>query len=276
MIIYKKIAALKTFLESQRNDKKTIGFVPTMGALHQGHISLVEAAKKENDIVVVSIFVNPIQFNKAEDLEKYPRTLEEDCRLLEGHCQAVFYPSVEEMYPEEVKKNYDFGELATVMEGACRPGHFNGVGVVVKKLFDIVEAHKAYFGKKDFQQLAIIRRLVEIESIPITIVACATEREIDGLAMSSRNRRLSQKERGLAPQIYKGLSFIKERKEQATPLYLQQEVLVMLQKYFDTEYIQIVDGYSLQSIQNWEDTDYPVVCVAANLGSVRLIDNLEL
>ena len=275
MIIYNKIDDIQPFLKSQKN--KSIGFVPTMGALHQGHISLVEAARKNNDIVVVSIFVNPIQFNNPDDLKKYPKTLEEDSHMLkEAHCDVIFYPSIEEMYPEKVTKTYNFGALETVMEGAFRPGHFNGVAVVVKKLFDIVGANNAYFGKKDFQQLAIIRKLVEIEEIPINIIACPTEREKNGLAMSSRNRRLTPKEREEASEIFKALNYVKNHKDLFSPQELEKKALAFLTKHFQTEYFQIVDGYSLQRISNWENTNYPVACVAAHLSSVRLIDNMEI
>ncbi len=276
-MIYNKIDDVQAFLKSQKIKNKSIGFVPTMGALHQGHISLVEAAKKNNDIVVVSIFVNPIQFNNPDDLKKYPRTLEEDSIMLkEAHCDLIFYPTVEEMYPEEAIKTYNFGELEKVMEGAFRPGHFNGVAVVVKKLFDIIGANNAYFGKKDFQQLAVIRKLVELEKIPINIIACPTEREADGLAMSSRNRRLTPKERPQAAEIFKALTYVKNQRAQYSPQELEKKALEFLAKDFKAEYFQIVDGYSLQNISSWDDTNYPVACVAAHLGSVRLIDNLEL
>jgi len=276
MKTYNTIKALREYIEAEKRDGKSIGFVPTMGALHDGHLSLVRAAKKENDIVVVSIFVNPIQFNNSDDLEKYPRTIEADSALLEGHCQAIFYPSVDEMYPEKVNKKYDFGDLAKVLEGAFRPGHFNGVAVVVQKLFDIVKAHRAYFGKKDFQQLAIIRKLVEMEQIPIEIIACDTCREEDGLAMSSRNIRLSQEERKIAPLIYRVLKETQEHMGEKSPQVLEEQALEELKEYFRPEYFKIVDGHSLQEIQSFSDTDYPVALVAAFLGDVRLIDNLEL
>jgi len=270
------IAELKNHLHAFKTAGKSIGFVPTMGALHDGHLSLVKAAKAHNDLVVVSIFVNPIQFNNADDLKKYPRTIEADSALLQGLCDIIFYPSVEEMYPEKVTKEYHFGSLAQVLEGEFRPGHFNGVAVVVKKLFDIVQADRAYFGKKDFQQLAIIRRLVEIENIPIEVIACNTRREKDGLAMSSRNTRLSKEERKLAPEIFESLNQTKEGLSTKSPKELERQALLKLNKHFKPEYFRIVDGHSLQEIHHWSDTDYPVALVAVFLGEVRLIDNLEL
>lgn len=277
MKIFETIKQVQAFTKEAKQDDKRIGFVPTMGALHDGHMSLVREARQQNDVVVVSIFVNPIQFNNPEDLDKYPRTLEQDSAMLKAEgCDAIFYPSVEEMYPQKETKEYDFGELATVLEGACRPGHFNGVGIVVKKLFDIVTAHTAYFGKKDFQQLAIIRRLVQIENIPIQIIACDTRREEDGLAMSSRNRRLSQQKRKIAPKIFQTLQMVKTKKNHEIPEDIETLALKELQAEFKTEYFKIADGYTLQPIINWSDTDYPVALVAAFLGDVRLIDNLEL
>lgn len=277
MKTFDKIEELKKELQRHKREGKIIGFVPTMGALHAGHISLVHQVRAQSDIVVVSIFVNPIQFNNPEDLKKYPRTFDADAALLEkAECDYIFYPRVEEMYPEEVTHKYDFGALETVMEGAFRAGHFNGVGVVVKKLFDIVEADKACFGKKDFQQLAIIRKLVEIEQIPIQILAGETMRECDGLAMSSRNARLTEEERNFAPDIFATLSWVNENKNKFGPKQLEEQAIERLSVHLKPEYFQIVDGHSLQAIQSWSDSDYPVACVAAHLGQVRLIDNLEL
>jgi len=277
MKTFNKIAELQKELQLLQAKGKTIGFVPTMGALHPGHISLVEMARNYNDIVVVSIFVNPIQFNNPEDLKKYPRTFETDVALLEkAQCDFIFYPEVEEMYPEATTEKYDFGKLETLLEGACRPGHFNGVGVVVKRLFDIVRADQAYFGKKDFQQLAIIRKLVEIENIPIEIIAGETKREKDGLAMSSRNVRLTRLERTKAPQLYANLQFTKVNKTEKSPAELEELAIANLSSNFKVEYFKICDGNSLQSITGWNETEYPVALVAAQIGSVRLIDNLEL
>lgn len=277
MKVLNKKTEIKEALNQDKAVGKSIGFVPTMGALHDGHISLVKMARERNDIVVVSVFVNPIQFNNPEDLNKYPRTFEEDSRLLqEAGVDYVFYPSVEEMYPEEANETYNFGDLEKVLEGAFRPGHFNGVGVVVKRLFDIVQPNQAYFGKKDFQQLAIIRKLVEIENIPVEIVPGETKRENDGLAMSSRNVRLTRFERTIAPQIYANLKYTKVNKTEKSPKELEDAAIANLSSNFDVEYFKICDGNSLQSISSWEETDYPVALVAAHLGKVRLIDNMEL
>jgi len=185
MKVFDSVREIKKHLAEEKNTQKTIGFVPTMGALHEGHLELMRRAKEENDLLVVSVFVNPIQFNNQEDLAKYPRDLNRDKQLLESvGCDILFAPTVDEMYPEaKIVEKFDFAELATVMEGAFRPGHFNGVAVVVKRLFNIIEPTRAYFGEKDFQQLAIIQKLVEIEEMPIKIVSCPIVREPDGLAM---------------------------------------------------------------------------------------------
>ncbi len=278
MQVFERKAELNRFVEQIKADGKSIGFVPTMGALHNGHIALVLEAKKQCDKVVASIFVNPIQFNNAEDLKKYPRTFESDRKLLEEvGCDVVFFPSVEEMYPEEeIEESYDFGSLETVMEGATRPGHFNGVAIVVKRLFDLVQPDKAFFGKKDFQQLAIIRALVKQMVSPIQIVGIDTVRENDGLAMSSRNRRLSVTQREVAVELSQALNFIKQNKNKMLPGELEKEAIGKLTKNFKVEYVQIVNGYTLQPITDWNQTNYAVACAAAFLGDVRLIDNLEL
>ena len=211
MQLFSKITEIKEFLSFQKKNSLKIGFVPTMGALHEGHISLLEKAKKENDICVCSIFVNPIQFNNNEDLKKYPRNIESDILYLKSvGCDVLFLPSEEEMYPEPDKTIYDFNGLDKYMEGTFRPGHFNGVAVVVKKLFDIVEPNKAYFGEKDFQQLSIIKYLTKALELPVTIVPCTTMRENDGLAMSSRNKLLTPEERNIAPIIYQTLNSAKK------------------------------------------------------------------
>lgn len=278
MQLFERKVALSKFIEKAKFDGKSIGFVPTMGALHAGHLALVTEAKKQCDSVVVSIFVNPIQFNNAEDLKKYPRTFESDREMLkEVGCNAVFLPSVEEMYPEEeIEESYDFGHLETVMEGAARPGHFNGVAIVVKRLFDLVQPDKAFFGKKDFQQLAIIKALVKQMNSPIQIVGMNTVREKDGLAMSSRNRRLSTADREKAVELSQALNYIKQNKNKYNPAHLEEQAINKLTGNFKVEYVQIVDGYNLQPISDWSQSNYPVVCAAAFLGDVRLIDNLEL
>jgi pantoate--beta-alanine ligase len=278
MVVLDKIVVTRNYLEEVRNSGKTVGFVPTMGALHQGHLDLVRRSCKENDITGCSIFVNPIQFNNQEDLSKYPRTLPEDIRMLEeAGCNLVFVPSVEEMYPEPVEEKYNFGELEKVMEGAHRPGHFNGVAVVVKKLLDIFRPHRAYFGEKDFQQLRVIQSLVKMKEIPVEIVPCPTVREADGLAMSSRNRRLSADERAVAPEIYRTLQHARELAKKmpvAEVLSICEKNLA--EKGFRVDYFEIADIETLQPLKDWEDSPGGIACVAAFLGPVRLIDNMIL
>ncbi len=249
-----------------------------MGALHEGHTGLVRRSVAENDITGCSIFVNPIQFNNPDDLLKYPRTLEKDLEMLEeAGCNLVFVPSVEEMYPEQVSKVYDFGELDKVLEGAHRPGHFNGVAVVVKKLFDIFQPHRAYFGEKDFQQLRIIQALVRMEQIPVEIIPCPTVRESDGLAMSSRNRRLSAEERNRAPEIYRTLLKAKKLAGKMPVADLKELCRKDLEeKGFIPDYFEIADTETLQPLNNWKEAPMAVACVAAFLGPVRLIDNMIL
>jgi pantoate--beta-alanine ligase len=279
MLVFKTIDETRKFVSQARELDQTIGFVPTMGALHPGHLELMRRAKKENDLLVVSIFVNPIQFNNATDLKKYPRVLFKDLEMLKTiDCDAVFVPSVKEMYPEPINKTFDFGPLEKVMEGAFRPGHFNGVAIVVEKLFEIVEPHKAYFGEKDFQQLAIIKSLVEMERIPVEIIPCAIVRENDGLAMSSRNVRLSPEERAIAPRIFKVLKEVADRASEMDPVLLQQWGMKQLQaeEAFDVEYFQIAEDSTLQTIVNWQIGQGALAFVALKLGQVRLIDNIRI
>jgi len=273
------IAETKRWIAGQISLGKTIGFVPTMGALHDGHISLVKQAAVETDYVVVSIFVNPIQFNNPEDLSKYPRTIETDLQKLEGSgCCLVFAPSANEMYPEPDTTVFDFGQLDKVMEGRFRPGHFRGVAVVVKKLFEITTPHKAYFGLKDFQQLAIIKRMVQMLQIPVEIVPCNIVREPDGLAMSSRNARLMPEQRQVANVIFKALAGAVENYSWFTPDGLKLLVRTEIEQslYFRVEYVDVVDTETLQPFVDWPDVEHAVVCVAAFLGEVRLIDNVVL
>ena len=278
MHIFNTIAETQTYLKSQQRDSKTIGFVPTMGALHAGHVSLIERAKLENDVTVCSIFVNPTQFNNPEDLKKYPRTLLHDCELLlPAGCDVVFAPSSEEMYPSLPQLKMDFGTLETVMEGKFRPGHFNGVGIVVGKLFNIVKPDKAYFGLKDLQQVAVIRRMVQDLSFDVEIVPCPTLRETDGLAMSSRNTRLSAEARALAPQIYKVLNLAKEKLQAgATASEMQMAVNEHFSNFpaFKPEYFEAADFDTLQPIEAQIAEGKTALCVAAFLGGVRLIDNI--
>lgn len=279
MKVFHTIKEVRDFVSSQRDSGKTIGLVPTMGALHRGHVSLVEQAVKENGCVIASIFVNPIQFNNPEDLAKYPRTTESDLGKLENaNCTAVFSPSVEEMYPAPDTTVFDFGNLDKVMEGKFRPGHFRGVGIVVKKLFGIVLPDKAYFGEKDFQQVAIIRHLTKSLDLPVQIVTCSIVRETDGLAMSSRNARLTDEERAVAPQIYQALLQAQENYSWFTPDGLPLVIRAEIEQnpLFRTEYVEVVDKETLLRFNDWPDAEHAVVCVAVFLGEVRLIDNIML
>jgi pantoate--beta-alanine ligase len=249
-----------------------------MGALHPGHIELVKRSVEENEVSIVSIFVNPTQFNDKNDLLKYPRTLDMDCLLLEKTGNTiVFAPNVEEIYPEPDTRQFEFGDLANVMEGQFRPGHFNGVAQVVSRLFDIVKPDRAYFGEKDFQQLAIIRELVKQLNLNIRIVACPIVRETGGLAMSSRNTRLNEQQREDAAFISQILFESKEIQTNYPVRALKSWVIDKINTIegFKIEYFDIVDGFSLQPIQNWEDTEYPVGCIAVFVGDVRLIDNVS-
>lgn len=278
MKIIHTVKELKERLHQLRESKKSIGLVPTMGALHEGHASLVKRAVSENDEVVVSVFVNPTQFNDKNDLKKYPRTLEADCSLLEKYgATIVFAPEVEEMYPEEDKRVFSYAPLDTVMEGVFRPGHFNGVCQIVSKLFMTVEPDRAYFGEKDFQQLAIIREMVRDMKFPLQIVGCPIVREADGLALSSRNTLLSAEERNTALNISKTLF---ESVEYAKSHTLKETKEWVEKKINETEglrleYFEIVDGNNLQSLKEWKDSEYIVGCITVFCGSVRLIDNIK-
>ncbi|WP_375447463.1 pantoate--beta-alanine ligase [uncultured Fibrella sp.] len=272
------VSALRQHLSTARLNGHSIGFVPTMGALHQGHLNLVERAKTECDIVVCSIFVNPTQFNNPDDLARYPRTLDEDSALLETvGTDVIFSPSVTEMYPEPATLRFDFGNLETVMEGASRPGHFNGVGLVVSKLFHMVQPDRAYFGQKDLQQVAVIRRLVRDLSFPLELIRCDTVREADGLAMSSRNRLLSAEERTQAPMLFDALTLAKNMLlDEYTPEQAQAAVrdYIAHQPAFTLDYIEVVNTDSLQPIIELQAPGQTALCLAAQLGKVRLIDNI--
>ncbi len=277
MKIVHTISELQTHLEEYKSQGSQIGLVPTMGALHDGHIRLVERCVQENAVCVVSVFVNPTQFNDKNDLISYPRTPEQDAEMLrKAGCKFVFMPSTEEMYPEPDTRNFDFGTLETVMEGRFRPGHFNGVAQIVSKLFDIVKPDRAYFGEKDFQQLAIIRQMTKNLNYPIEIVPCPIVRETDGLAMSSRNRRLSSEEREKAPRIaellVKSITFASAKSIPETISFVAQGLAS--DPVFKLEYFEIVDGDTLQPVEKWEDSNYIVGCVAVFCGPVRLIDNI--
>ena len=268
---------LAALLDICRKEGQSIALVPTMGALHEGHASLVRRSVAENDITVVSVFVNPTQFNDKNDLQNYPRTLDADCKLLdEVGADIVFAPSVDEMYPEEDTRSFSFAPLDTVMEGACRPGHFNGVAQIVSKLFYAVEPDRAYFGEKDFQQLAIIREMVRQLALGVEIVGCPIVRESDGLAMSSRNTLLSKEERERALTIsrtlFKSLEHAKANSLKETKEFV--ETAIRDTDGLELEYYQIVDGNTLQDIAEWGDSEYVVGCIALFCGKIRLIDNI--
>lgn len=271
------IADLRQHLSGLRPTHK-IGLVPTMGALHEGHLQLVENAKQENDLVVASIFVNPVQFNNPDDLARYPRTLEEDCQKLESvGCDVVFAPSVEEMYPEPPTLRLNFGELETVMEGAFRPGHFNGVGIVVAKLFNIVQPDRAYFGQKDLQQVAVIRRLIRDLSFPVELIRCPIIRETDGLAMSSRNRNLTPTERLQATALFEALNLTLDLLQEGQSVFQAKAAVTGFfdnRPHFRLEYIEIANADTLQPVDEVLAPGQTAICLAAHLGKVRLIDNL--
>ena len=258
---------------------KVVGFVPTMGALHQGHISLVERARKECDIVVVSVFVNPTQFNDKNDLKNYPRTPEADAAMLEAAgVDYVLFPSVEEIYPEPDTRVFDFGLIDKVMEGATRPGHFNGVAQVVSRLFAIVEPDKAYFGEKDFQQIAVIKAMVEQLAIDIEIVECAIVRGEDGLALSSRNELLTPEHRAAAPHIYATISQCAAKMESMSPAELTEWVVATIDSnpLLKTIYFEAVDARTMQRVEKWSDSERIQGCCAVQAGNIRLIDNIRI
>lgn len=277
MRVVKTISELKSLISGYKQENKTVGLVPTMGALHAGHKSLVDRARKENDIVVVSVFVNPTQFNNKQDLATYPRTEERDCAFLEAAgCDVVFMPAVEEVYPEPDNRQFDLGAVAEVMEGAHRPGHFNGVAQIVSKLFGFVEPDRAYFGEKDFQQIAVIRKMVQLEGFKLQIVACPIKREDDGLALSSRNVRLTAEQRQLAPNIYRVLkescNFAKSHTVAETEKFVVDSLNALPQ--MEVEYYSIVDALTMQPVSDWADADSITGCITVYCGEVRLIDNI--
>ncbi|QDK82460.1 pantoate--beta-alanine ligase [Spirosoma sp. KCTC 42546] len=277
MTRFETIVSLRPYLATLRPEK-TIGFVPTMGALHEGHIKLIETARQENDIVISSIFVNPVQFNNPDDLARYPRTLEEDSQQLEAAgCDLVFAPSVAEMYSEPPAIRLNFGGLETVLEGAFRPGHFNGVGIVVSKLFNIVQPTRAYFGQKDLQQVAVIRRLIRDLNFPVELIRCPTVREADGLAMSSRNRNLTSTEREQAPTLFKALTLAHDLLMEGQGTVQAKVAVTSLfaaNPHFRLEYVEVVNADTLQQASEVLAPGQTAICLAAHLGNVRLIDNL--
>jgi len=278
MIILQTINELRAVLTEEREAGKTIGFVPTMGALHDGHASLVKRCKSDNDVCVVSIFVNPTQFNDKNDLYAYPRTMQKDCDRLETEgCDYVFAPSDDEMYPQPDTRIFNLGRVAVVMEGAARPGHFNGVAQIVSKLFDIVRPHNAYFGEKDYQQIAVIRAMVKLLKMRINLIVCPIVREGDGLAMSSRNVRLTSEQRQFAPVIARtlkeSLTFAPSKSVQE----IEDRVTTTLNNTpcLRVDYFSIVDGRTLQPLKEWNMANVPVGCIAVYCGDVRLIDNIK-
>jgi len=278
MKIIQTIKELQAELSALKAMGQTVGLVPTMGALHAGHASLVERCVAENDVTVVSIFVNPTQFNDKNDLVKYPRTLEADCRLLQSVGATIaFAPSVEEVYPEPDTRSFSYAPLDTVMEGAFRPGHFNGVCQIVSKLFDMVQPHRAYFGEKDFQQLAIIREMVRQMQYPLEIVGCPIVREADGLAMSSRNTRLSADERMTALNIsrilFKSQVFAKSHTLAETKVFVEEGIASI--EGLRLEYYEVVDDRTLQTVRAWGEAEGIVGCITVFCGEVRLIDNIR-
>lgn len=280
MKVFSKIVDLQNALFDERKAGKSVGLVPTMGALHEGHASLVRRSVKDNDVTVVSVFVNPTQFNDQGDLNRYPRTLEADCQLLES-CGAdyVLAPSVEEMYPTPDTRHFEYPPVSTVMEGAHRPGHFNGVCQVVSRLFYIVRPDKAYFGEKDWQQIAVVKAMVRHLQLPVQIVECPIVREDDGLAKSSRNALLAPDERKIAPAIYKALHDSLDYAKQHTLKETHDKVVsdINAVKGLEVEYFSIVDGDTLQEVAQWEDSPYVVGCITVYCGKtpIRLIDHIK-
>ena len=280
MQVFHKIVELQNILFDDRKQGKTVGLVPTMGALHEGHASLVKKSVEDNDITVVSIFVNPTQFNDPKDLNSYPRDLDADCKLLESvGTDYVFAPSVDEMYPTKDTRHFEFPPVSTVMEGAHRPGHFNGVCQVVSRLFYIVRPDRAYFGEKDWQQIAVVKAMVKSLGLNVSIVECPIVREPDGLARSSRNTLLSADERAIAPNIFKALKDSIDYAKSHTLKETHDKVVSQINATdgLDVEYYEIVDGNTLQPVDTWDASDYIVGCITVYCGArpVRLIDHIK-
>ena len=280
MKIIRTVSELQKISSQARAEGKSVGLVPTMGALHNGHMSLIDRARRENDVVIASVFVNPTQFNNADDLRTYPRTEEADAALLQAHgADVAFIPTVAEVYPEADNRVFDLGEVATVMEGAMRPGHFNGVAQIVSRLFMWANPTRAYFGEKDFQQIAVIRRMVETEGgfNGLEIVACPIVREEDGLALSSRNVRLTPEMRKVAPLIHatmvKSVEFAKGHSVDDTVRFVTEEINAV--PGMEVEYYTIVHPLTMQSVDSWGDAIDPVGCITVYCGDVRLIDNIK-
>jgi len=277
MEIIRLVAETKAKISKFKEEGKSIGFVPTMGALHQGHLSLTEQSVKNNDITIVSIFVNPTQFNNPNDLKTYPRCIEDDLeKLSKYNPDIIFIPEVEEIYPEPDTRVFNFGQLDTVMEGKNRPGHFNGVAQVVSKLFDIVTPDNSYFGQKDFQQVAVIKQMVKDLKLSVNIVPCPIIREEDGLAMSSRNMLLSKEQRKNASKISETLFKARNLAAELNVTQLKNWVVEEINKnpYLSVEYFEIVDDTTLAQINNWDEDNVKVGCITVQVGKIRLIDNV--
>ena len=274
---FSRSEVLWSYLSIARNEGLTIGFVATMGALHEGHIALIERAKKENTLVVCSIFVNPLQFNRKVDLDEYPDRLVEDTALLEkANCDILYTPSKEDIYPNQPDLNFDFGSIGKGMEAEYRPKHFEGVAAVINRFFELLHPTRAYFGEKDYQQLAIVRWLTEEKQFNTKVIGCETIRFDNGLAMSSRNFLLAEDEFETASKIYQTLQFCKENRLNFQPKELAAKCFKMLEKDFDPEYFIIADELTMKPLTNWSDSENPRAFVAAYLSTVRLIDNLSL
>ncbi len=283
MHIFKKASDIKQFIHNLKASGHSLGFVPTMGALHEGHLQLIRRAMSENDEVIVSIFVNPTQFDEASDFSHYPRSTAADILLLESiRCPILFLPGEEEIYPDEAlrRRKFDFGYLEKTMEGAHRPGHFQGVAQVVSRLLDIIPADRLYLGQKDYQQVKIIHRLVhDILNLPLEIVVCPTAREVDGLAISSRNVRLSKEERQAATALYKTLDWARKAGSRMTPEALKTqavEMLMQVPEIREIAYFEIVNADTLSPVSSWVDSSRIIACLAVRIGEVRLIDNMFL
>jgi len=281
MHIFKKASDIKQFIRNLKAEGHSVGFVPTMGAIHEGHLQLIKRAMSESDEVVVSIFVNPTQFDETSYFSHYPRNTIQDIFLLESiHCPVLFLPSEEEIYPDEIlrKRKFDLGYLEKTMEGAHRPGHFQGVAQVISRLLDIIPADRLFLGQKDYQQVKVINRLIhDILNLPLEIVVCPTAREMDGLAISSRNIRLSQEERQAATILYKTLDWAQKASSQLTPKALKNKAMEMLMhvpEISEIGYFEIVNADTLSPVNSWGDSSRIIACLAVRMGEVRLIDNM--
>ncbi|MFD2246672.1 pantoate--beta-alanine ligase [Pontibacter ruber] len=277
MQVIEQASVMRQTVQALRCAGKRIGFVPTMGALHEGHLQLLRASIKENDVTICSIFVNPTQFNNPEDFRLYPRTLQDDTKLLQSvGCDYLFAPEVSEIYPKQTLLRFSFGELEEVMEGAQRPGHFNGVATILSKFFHMVQPHKAYFGQKDLQQVAVVRQLVRGLSFDLELVCHPTVREENGLAMSSRNRRLTAEQRQLATSLYKALQLAGSQLKSKPLASIKEEVATYLQgvEQVQLEYFEIADPETLQTLHDLSQVEEAALCIAAFVGEVRLIDNI--